>query len=298
MRTLSRAGPGPPRHRPSGPPTTSQIAGSTHPPAPPPHTTPQRARFSPHRRPARPRRSRGRRPVGAGSGSGRTGPSPGPPEGRATPHPTQQPPRRSRPWRTSRCSGEQSTTSPAPTSRHQSVQDWMRRRIQPPPGHPQEKRNEPRPASAHGPGQTEHRKWYRARERPLRRGRGNQDRQKRQVWASDPATSNCPTAARQPPGTSRITTLNPQSTSTTMSSDHPTAATRTPKPTNAQVRDLGVRLWRRRDSNPQPPPCKGGALPIALLPRARTQRAGKAYLAADGHASWRDSSLKEVAPPL
>ena len=25
--------------------------------------------------------------------------------------------------------------------------------------------------------------------------------------------------------------------------------------------------WRRRDSNPQPPPCKGGALPLELRPR-------------------------------
>src|SRR5204863_934464 len=25
--------------------------------------------------------------------------------------------------------------------------------------------------------------------------------------------------------------------------------------------------WRRRESNPQPPPCKGGALPIELRPR-------------------------------
>src|SRR5262249_54578658 len=25
--------------------------------------------------------------------------------------------------------------------------------------------------------------------------------------------------------------------------------------------------WRRRDSNPQPPPCKGGALPVELRPR-------------------------------
>ena len=27
------------------------------------------------------------------------------------------------------------------------------------------------------------------------------------------------------------------------------------------------RKWRRRGSNPQPPPCKGGALPIELCPR-------------------------------
>jgi hypothetical protein len=32
------------------------------------------------------------------------------------------------------------------------------------------------------------------------------------------------------------------------------------------------RKWRRRDSNPQPPPCKGGALPVELRPRLRTRR--------------------------
>src|SRR4029453_10906234 len=30
---------------------------------------------------------------------------------------------------------------------------------------------------------------------------------------------------------------------------------------------LPVRRWRRRDLNPQPPPCKGGALPVELRPR-------------------------------
>src|SRR6476619_6881677 len=29
----------------------------------------------------------------------------------------------------------------------------------------------------------------------------------------------------------------------------------------------GQTLWRRRESNSQPPPCKGGALPIELRPR-------------------------------
>lgn len=35
--------------------------------------------------------------------------------------------------------------------------------------------------------------------------------------------------------------------------------------------DLGLSVsvaeWRRRDLNPQPPPCKGGALPVELRPR-------------------------------
>jgi hypothetical protein len=31
-------------------------------------------------------------------------------------------------------------------------------------------------------------------------------------------------------------------------------------------------LWRRRDSNPQPPPCKGDALPIAPRPRGNASR--------------------------
>jgi hypothetical protein len=35
---------------------------------------------------------------------------------------------------------------------------------------------------------------------------------------------------------------------------------------SALFRGLG-REWRRRGSNPQPPPCKGGALPIELRPR-------------------------------
>jgi hypothetical protein len=34
----------------------------------------------------------------------------------------------------------------------------------------------------------------------------------------------------------------------------------------ARAADLQVSGWRRRDLNPQPPPCKGGALPVELRP--------------------------------
>ena len=37
----------------------------------------------------------------------------------------------------------------------------------------------------------------------------------------------------------------------------------------AQAVDLRVSGWRRRDLNPQPPPCKGGALPVELRPRGQ-----------------------------
>src|SRR5205807_2836479 len=30
---------------------------------------------------------------------------------------------------------------------------------------------------------------------------------------------------------------------------------------------VGLWVWRRRDSNPRPPACKAGALPVELLPR-------------------------------
>ena len=41
--------------------------------------------------------------------------------------------------------------------------------------------------------------------------------------------------------------------------------------------------WRRWDSNPQPPPCKGGALPVELRPR--DQRAGATGSVAAAHRS-------------
>ena len=39
-----------------------------------------------------------------------------------------------------------------------------------------------------------------------------------------------------------------------------------------QAVDLRVSGWRRRDLNPQPPPCKGGALPVELRPRRAATR--------------------------
>ncbi len=38
----------------------------------------------------------------------------------------------------------------------------------------------------------------------------------------------------------------------------------------AQANRPSQRAWRRRESNPQPPPCKGGALPIELRPQQGT----------------------------
>ena len=43
-------------------------------------------------------------------------------------------------------------------------------------------------------------------------------------------------------------------------------------PRRGTPRSRAGRRWRRRDSNPQPPPCKGGALPIAPRPRGAVRR--------------------------
>ena len=48
----------------------------------------------------------------------------------------------------------------------------------------------------------------------------------------------------------------------------------------------GQRWWRRRDLNPQPPPCKGGALPVELRPRGAATR-----VPAAGCAEISDGSL-------
>jgi hypothetical protein len=67
------------------------------------------------------------------------------------------------------------------------------------------------------------------------------------------------------------------------------------------MQDERVRLyllvcsWRRRDSNPQPPPCKGGALPVAPRPRA-AQRYRSVLLEGDG--VGRDVQLRLVLGDL
>jgi hypothetical protein len=46
-----------------------------------------------------------------------------------------------------------------------------------------------------------------------------------------------------------------------------------------------VSLWRRGDSNAQPPPCKGGALPIELRPRAVPRQRDESEVASRQSAS-------------
>jgi hypothetical protein len=55
----------------------------------------------------------------------------------------------------------------------------------------------------------------------------------------------------------------------------PTAVGTPLEPQNVNRMSGGVwRWWRRGDLNPQPPPCKGGALPVELRPRRPPVRAG------------------------
>ena len=48
------------------------------------------------------------------------------------------------------------------------------------------------------------------------------------------------------------------------------------------VRSLPATLWRRRDSNPQPLPCKGSALPVELRPRLQARQARPAAVRSSG----------------
>lgn len=56
-----------------------------------------------------------------------------------------------------------------------------------------------------------------------------------------------------------------------------------------------LKPWRRRDLNPQPPPCKGGALPVELRPRLQARQARPAATQEVGVVASRQRSASLLA---